>query len=58
MPEKRQAALALPAQTQIDMRRPALKHVFRVEDSGEQFVELLRALDRPDIAAAFLARSA
>jgi hypothetical protein len=57
MPDKRPVALALLTQTQLDMLRPALKQVFRIEDSGEQFVELLHALDRSDILAA-LARSA
>ena len=50
MSVEKPVALALVTQHQLDMLGSSLKVVFRIEDNGEQFAELLRALDRPDIA--------
>lgn len=45
MPDEKPVALALVTQTQLDMLGNSLKVVFRIDDAGEQFDELLRALN-------------
>jgi hypothetical protein len=54
MQDERPVALALVTQTQLDMLGSSLKHVFRIDDSGEQFARLLRALDDPKAAEELL----
>lgn len=44
----RPVALALVTQAHLDMLGSSLKYVFRKGDGGEQFEELLRALDESD----------
>jgi len=48
---QRSVALALVTQAQIDMLGNSLKYVYRKGDSGEQFEDLLRALDEADSGA-------
>lgn len=45
---ERPVAIALVTQAQLDTLGNSLKYVFRKGDSGEQFDDLLRALDAPD----------
>jgi arginyl-tRNA synthetase len=52
MPDDRPFAMALKKQAQLDMLGHSLKTVFKIGDSGDQFAQLLRALDRPEIAHA------
>lgn len=56
MANDRPVALALLTQAQLDMLGDSLKIVFDVNDGGQQFADLLRALDDPDSAETILAK--
>lgn len=45
---KRPKAVGLVDQAQLDMLGSSLKNVFKIGDSGEQFADLLRAMNETD----------
>jgi hypothetical protein len=45
---ERPVAVALLTQAQLDRLGSSLKHVFRIEDSGKQFEDLLREFNESD----------